>query len=364
MSEKVVKFRNQYVSILRCRTWCNWPEQIRVISKAFLASRETEEYENIYLSIHLVSYEQRPRPEILPAKPSKQPNSPILWRGKMGTGYWVGQYLLKAPEDVIKIEFEYQHAFQGEIDIQLHIGSQDEVSRNKLREIATSVSFSVLSYLNVRLKEFLVPVAPIQVSEVDEAGRHSENPATVRVRERNVFDYKILQAKLDEYVQQRSQMSEEESKALDVATRRYLNSLVEEDVIDKYCDLWEACEFATLDIKSSGEKVGRIARALAIHMLNLPIEIGQNTKSDKDTKKLKAKLENDLKLRKLYGVRNDIVHNAIENPEELQQYSEILENITYELIRFRLCIPYRGNKIIEETLKPEGNFSYSNRNAL
>ena len=357
MAEKVVTFRNQYMSILRCRTWCNWPEQIRAISKAFLIPPETEEYENIYLSIHLVSYEQRPRPEILPAKLSERSNSPILWRGKMDTGYWVGQYLIKAPEDVIKIEFEHQHALQGEIDIQLHIGSQIEVSRDKLREIATSVSFSVLSYLNVRLKDFLVPVAPIQVSEVDEVGRHFENPATVRVRERNTFDYEILQAKLDEYVRERSPMSEEESKALDVATRRYLNSLIEEDVIDKYCDLWEVCEFATLDIKATGKKVGRIARALAIHMLNVPIEVGKTAKADEGTKKLKTKLESDLRLTKLYGIRNDIVHNAVENPGELQQFTEILESIAHELIRFRLGGPYEGNKIIEETLNSAGDLN-------
>jgi hypothetical protein len=185
----------------------------------------------------------------------------------MESGYWVGPIFIKAPDDTVEAGFEHSPPDQGEVDIQLHIGAPFDVPEAQLESIASAISFSVLSYVNVALEDLLVPVAPIQIRRLLEQRRSSfENEITVAVRERKQFSAELLEDKLGNFVGLRLQMSEEEKVALDAAMRRYLTSLTEMDAVDKFCDLWEACEFATHDVKAKGGKVGRISQMLTKHM--------------------------------------------------------------------------------------------------
>lgn len=336
MPDSKIAVNHRYVSILRCRTWCVWPERTRVVSKAFTVPVGSGSAEVICLSVHLVSYEGRPHPKDSPGKPTSESTSPILWRGDLNTGYWIGQSLVKAPDDVFKLELKHEPALQGEIDIQLHLGTQSEVAKDDLKKIASAISFSVLSYINIALGDLLVPVAPIQVGELGESGRTFEKVVLVLAWERKTFDAEALQTAVDEYVQSRVRMSQGGVRALDAAMRRYLSALTENDAIDKYCDLWETCEFASFGIKAKGGKVGHVAQALASH-------IGRK----------KALVENKLEIKKLYDVRNDIVHNAEENPTGLNWYTTVLERIARELIRFRVGLPYKGDKVLEDALNKE-----------
>lgn len=55
----------------------------------------------------------------------------------------------------------------------------------QLKELASSISYSVLSYLNITLGELLVPVAPIQVRTLHEDGSTEfDNSISVLVQER------------------------------------------------------------------------------------------------------------------------------------------------------------------------------------
>jgi hypothetical protein len=330
-------FTYKYLSILRCRTWCVWPEHNSVSNNAFCVSAPDSD-NLIYLSIHLVSYEGRPRPELTRPQPAQQDVGPLVWNGKTDTGYWVGYSFVKAPKDTTKIELSHQRPLQGEIDIQLHIGAYSEVAMPQLKELASSISYSVLSYLNITLGELLVPVAPIQVRTLHEDGRTEfDNSISVLVQERRQFTPDVLRTALDEFVKSRLAMSQTVQVALDAAMRRYLTSLTEGDPIDKYCDLWEACEFSTGDIKAKGDVVSRIAEALTRQM-----ERG-------DLPRAKRHGENRLQIRTLYQIRKDLVHNAIENPEKLEEYTKLLSAITLELIRFRLGLPYQGVETLENT---------------
>ena len=119
--------------------------------------------------------------------------------------------------------------------------------------------------------------------------------------------------------------------------KRYLMSLNEEDPIDEYLDLWEACEFSTRDIKAKGDVVSRIGEALTQQMRR------------GDLQRAKRHVENRLQIRTLYQIRKDLVHNAIEHPENLGEFSKLLSAITLELIRFRLGLPYQGVETLENT---------------
>jgi hypothetical protein len=296
--------------------------------------------EPVHLSIHLVSYEPRPRPELAPTRPSKLGVGPIVWRGQMSTGYWVGPVFLKAPEDTVKVEFEHEAPHQGEVDIQLHVAASFEVSKAQLKDIATSISYSTLSYINIALGELLVPVAPIQIRRLSgERESQFENEVSVFVKERRQFSAETLEAALHDYVGRRVEISEKEKAALDAAMRRYLTSLTEMDEVDKFSDLWETCEFATFDVKAKGTIVSRISQALTNQMQRAGI------------RRRKADVENTLQIKTLYEVRKALVHNAVENPARLREHTALLSEIALELIRFRLGLDYQRTAMLEEAFE-------------
>jgi len=249
-------------------------------------------------------------------------------------GYGVGQYLIKAPEDIIKMEIKYEHALQGEIDIQILVEAPCEVSIDELNSIVSPLSFSLLSYINLALGDFLIPSAPIQITKLIAPTSHQfESLMKLRVWERKEFDKKAIQNTLSAFVEKRVNMSEQDGRTFDVAARRYLDSLTEQDPIDKYCDLWETCEFVTSTVRAKGGIVSRTAQTLASHM-----------------HRPKAIIENQLEIKRLYVIRKDIVHNAIENLSELEERTNVLEKIAFELIRYKVGLPYEGCNILEKQL--------------
>src|SRR5215510_15338180 len=99
---------NRYVAILRCRTWCDWPEFSRYVSKGYREPIHLSNGTPVCLSVHIVTYAQRKRPELEPARPLDPTSGPILWRGQMESGYWLGTNFIKAPEDDVPVEFHYE----------------------------------------------------------------------------------------------------------------------------------------------------------------------------------------------------------------------------------------------------------------
>jgi hypothetical protein len=289
----------------------------------------------IYFSIHLVSYALRPRPENQPAKIFAT-GGPIVWRGDMEAGYWAGQKLIKAPEDTVKVEMVHEYPYEGEIDIQLHFGMSKIFSIDEFKGVIEYISYSVLAYLNISAGELLIPIAPIQIRELEGSNSTFENLVNIFVKDRKTLSKEFLEQAVERFMSLRIHMPQEDATALDTAMRRYLDSTTEKNDVDRYCDLWEACEFVTLNTRAKGGKVGRIAEALSSHM--------RKTNSIYT----KRNLENRLKIKELYETRGAIVHHAIQNQKQLQERSKLLSAIALELIRSNLEIPYEYNQIIEE----------------
>ena len=154
-----VPIRHKYVSILRCRTYCVWPEWREFICPPTMASiRIDNEVIDLFLSVHVITYEHRPRPESSAPTHEKKLISPILWRGTVDTGYWVGPCLLKSPDEVITIGFNHERALQGEIDIQIHIAASAEIPIDQLTNAVSPLLFSLISYINIVHGDFLFPL--------------------------------------------------------------------------------------------------------------------------------------------------------------------------------------------------------------
>ncbi len=327
---------HEYLSILRCRTYCVWPEWVSFETPS-LRTRITTDGKDVEVDMKfsVTTYEARPRPEISPPQAEGRKVSPIIWRGLMGPGYWLGEALLKAPEEKITVELEHEHALQGEIDIKIHLKAPSELQTDILRKELSTLSLSLASYVNVALGDYMVPVAPISVSERNPSGAWVITDSHYMfVRNRGRFSEETLQAKLTGLIEKRMEMQETEGKAFDVAARRYLTSLTETDPIDKFCDLWETCEFLVSEAKAKGDIVSRIAKALAHHMCL--------------SKKL---VENRLDIRGLYRIRKDIVHNAKESLPDLMIRIRLIDKIACELIKNRLRLPYEGCPPLDDLLK-------------
>jgi hypothetical protein len=325
----------RYVAILRCRTWCSWPEWGRFHSPAFKDPIVTSSGVRVYLSLHVATYRDRPRPENAPAAKLDIGSGPILWRGTDGVGYWVGGARIKAPEDEIMVSMGYEPPYEGEIDLQLHIGCEQEVSPQELSPVVESILQSALAFVNLDVREIMIPVAPIQLTRLRPEGNQITSAAKLAVRARSTITDDDATRTVTEFALVRSSRSTKEAEALGVASRRLMSAISETDDVDRYCDFWETCEFATLfEPKASGGLVGRIAQALAQQLL--PSFPGLT----------KRRVETQLEIRQLHKIRGRVVHEAFDTPEDFQENLHLLEEIAGELLRhaFRL-VPQPGPRI-------------------
>jgi hypothetical protein len=332
----------RFVAILRCRTWCRWPEWGRFQSPAFKDPIVTSSGTNVYLSLHIVTYKDRPRPENSAAAKLDNGSGPILWRGTDGIGYWVGGARIKAPEDQIMVSMSYEPPYEGEIDLQLHIGCEQELSPSDLSPVVESILQSALAFVNLDVREIMIPVAPIQVTRLGPEGNQITSATKLAVRARSTISADDATRTVKEFAVARSAQSMKEAEALGVASRRLMSALAETDDVDRYCDFWETCEFATLfEPKATGGLVGRIAQALVRQLL--PRVPGLT----------KRRVETQLGIRQLHKIRGRVVHEAFDTPENFQENLRLLEEIAAELLRHAFKLPPQpGLRLIAKLSDP------------
>lgn len=344
MPERTVEITRSYMAILRCRTWCQWPEWQMYKSSAYREPIPTASGTPIYLSLHIATYKDRARPEDKPACKLEDTAGPIVWRGNMDCGYWVGGAFIKAPDDVSKVEILYEPPYQGEIDLQLHMGTTRDVSIEELTPIAHAVCHSALTFVNLAAGEILIPVAPIQIRALTASGSQIETNMKLAVRARHLIEGVDAECYVQRFVDSRHQQSPEEAEALSVASRRLLSAISEMDSVDRYCDLWEVCEFATLfEYRPKGGLVGRIAQALSSHLQHYHPRLS------------KTRVEKALELRRLHRVRGRIIHEAVDSPHDLKASMHLLEEIASQLLKYKFDLPYTPVEAIDRRLetKPE-----------
>lgn len=323
------EFIHKYVAILRCRTWGAWPEWSRCFLPAYEEPLALPDGRKLLLSIHVATYAKQDRPEARPARPLENAG-PIMWRGRMETGYWMGMHYLKAPEDELPLSLHYEEPYEGDIDIQLHIGLTHPASPEDLARVALPICISVLALINLFAGEFLVPVAPLQVRALGDNGSQLSDSVVIAVRQRPQIVMDSVKEAIDRFVRIRAGLDRDAAQAVSVAARRYVTSQTETDPIDRYCDLWECCEFATLSVKAKGGKVGRVAEALVSHW----------NQTSHRSHLHKADVERVLEIKRLYDIRGRIVHEALDAPDELAERTHLLEDVAAELLRHRLGVPF------------------------
>jgi len=159
---------HEYVATLRCQTWNVWPEKIVVEATDFHVEHGTGP---IPARLAIVAYLNRTAPEIYSAEATEI--GPLVWTGSVPGLYLVRDTILKAPEDVIQVTWEHQHARRGEIDIAINFQAASNPPDVSLLESVYSTASAVMSLINLQIPDYLTPVAPPQTRRIISRGKSS-----------------------------------------------------------------------------------------------------------------------------------------------------------------------------------------------
>ncbi len=239
-----IEYRHRYVSVLRCRTWHVWPEHARVTSNAITIPVNLGKGIFLVGSIHLVSYEKRPRTKVYPSKRPRKQSGPIIWRGQYKSGHIVGESIVQAPQDTTRYKIHYEPAYKGEVDVQLHFATQEDIPEEELKEAALSASLAAMAFINLKLGDLLTPVAPIQVMEI--VGKRKlevRTTLTIWAWNRSSLDKATLQHAADQYARAFSKRVPENQRAkLRIALGLYASHFNERSATSRFLTLVMALE--------------------------------------------------------------------------------------------------------------------------
>lgn len=182
-----MKLPSEYVVTLRCQTWNVWPEKTVIQVGTFTLDLGNGNHVPAQLSV--VSYLNRSKPENYAAERTEE--GPLVGRGMIPGLYLVHDTVLKAPDDILTVALEHEHTRRGEVDIAITFkvdGKLKETAHEPIR----CTTFACMSLINLRLADFLTPIAPLQIEKI--LGSKSQVVSTVRlaVRSRKALGQKEL----------------------------------------------------------------------------------------------------------------------------------------------------------------------------
>lgn len=183
---------DEYLAILRCQTWHVWPEktgaECRSLSIGYGAPTA------LPARLIVLSYIQRSAPERYINEETKL--GPLLWDGEMRGLHRVRDAVLKAPEDEIKVEWQYRNVHRGEVDICINFRFIGELP-SPLIEALRATAYATMSLLNLHLHDYLTPAVPFQVRKVlPDGGGEIKATTTVAVHDRQILPKEALESTL------------------------------------------------------------------------------------------------------------------------------------------------------------------------
>jgi Apea-like HEPN len=326
----------RHILIQRCRHFGNWPSDFSYQDMIRNYSlHETDNEVPIYLTFGVMTFDPPSRND--PAQKETEQRShkgPLLVDPTHRPGFWIGEKIIAGPDPESDLYwFKYKHADPGEVDFFIGIQCQQEVSSEILQRTFAPILTALVACASIYLEDFVVPVSRPQLRKLIDTGK-AEHSASylIHCMERPTIAEDDLRKMFPQVVNRLGSLAEEQQRRIVVAARRYVSSFGEEDPIDRYCDLWEAAEFLVKELKQRdgrrirGNVVSRVAYAVA-QQTGLP------------ARRLNAAIG------QLYNIRNDVVHNAVEEPLKLDEMTRYMEIVTVQTFRFHLdCLPHLVKK--------------------
>jgi hypothetical protein len=311
-----------------CRVYNLWPENKIFRSRSFKPSFDDRE-----ISLYIRTFLNR----------ANFSEPALSLNGKVGCshirlgkdiGFWLGNIVVGDPGEGSPIPIgrgELIPRFQGEIDIGLMFSKGQEYMA-KLENVLYDVIDISVPFLAATLKDYSVFNASTQMDEFTGDGLNTSSPQTLAVlhQERSRISEESLTEVLDRLCLLVETMSIETLRGLAVACRRLNSAALETDIIDKYCDFWECCEFlAPSGRRVNEEKLPRAKDAAITHLLCNYVQPSKHSRLI-----IRNKIHN------IYIVRNDLVHNAMEDPDVVKENLALLDEIASHLFRYRVGVPF------------------------
>jgi len=153
--------KNEYLAILRCQTWNVWPEKTGSKYDSFFI--DYGELEKLSARLIVVSYDKRTSAERFVNEETKI--GPLMWDGEIYGLHKVRNTILKAPKDKVEVSMVHRNAQLGEIDIFINFFFTEGIP-SSLIEALRATAYSILSLLNLKLNDFLIPTLPFQIRKV------------------------------------------------------------------------------------------------------------------------------------------------------------------------------------------------------
>ena len=329
----------RYELTLRCASFNIWPENhefgIRLHRLPRWLHREGD---NSNLSYAVRSYKADRRINEDCTKTIDNAVGPALWMNEATGGRQLGKDWVLAVGEYVHAGVTVRRPIAGEIDVVICYETATSVNESELLLTLTPLVYGFASFLRLSHDPYLSVAAPPQlVLYGDDGGSKVAQQVRMSVVARREIGEKELQVSANSFANIVNDQGIDLAMRVGAAARRSFTMQREVDEVDRFCDAWEICEMLTRDVQAPGTVVSRIATAVGGHICMK-----------------KARVENVLGLARIYRVRKDLVHNGVDNPSGLLESLPLLEAIALELVRWKLRMPYTGNRAIDDEVLKKG----------
>jgi hypothetical protein len=151
-----------YVSVLRCKAWNEWPAMTIIEHRQqFNVRYGAGTTQPCRMSVH----SHDPKTPLESSSEEEVNSGFTIWVGEWNGPHRVGDSVLAPPEVDFNIQGKHRLPYSGEIDIRFSF-SFDGEPPNALVEALQTYSYSIMSLINIQMKDFLQPVAPLQIVKI------------------------------------------------------------------------------------------------------------------------------------------------------------------------------------------------------
>jgi hypothetical protein len=193
---------------------------------------------------------------------------------------------------------ESQSAREDELDVGVLVFTEEKIELHDLIVAFSPTLIKMISFTNLQLGDLAASRSRVTGFEFLDGTCHSQGKLVIRVHDKVKVSEDDIRNVMSDFAKFEKNSDDATSSRFAAAGRRLITSVSENDATDRYCDLWEACEFILKD-KHETRIGGKIVKKISK-------KIHEITGVDLN------KVENDL-VRKLYIIRCNVVHNAFDH---------------------------------------------------
>ena len=323
----LTSLKNEYLVITRCRRFYSWPNHQTVFATP---------WQRVSISEGSIEKEAFLRYQI------GTPYSPVLWTLDYSASNYPVTDRIVLPGGTTKTTPPKGIALEcGMIDFAICVRFDFTMSASDCTVVLVPKLEYFVAFVASYTEDTVLPVVsnfPLEILHQPDGKIHTrtlEQKAFVDIRETRELKKEEVTDMIGMFMSRECLPgSDEERERVRVASRRYHSAIIENDLVDRFCDLWEACEF--MAPRKSRQVKGKLSERISYDLAN-QLSIS------------KADLENRY-IKPYYDLRNDIVHNAVELPDKIREAVKVLEVLAAQMIRGRLGLGVQRRGTLREFL--------------